>query len=81
MAELTKVTLYLVPAAADAVEQAARATGLSGQDVMNRAVQLYWWLVELRAAGSRILAERQLGPFTVEQQEVEWDRADWRPEP
>lgn len=54
MPELTKITVNLIPAAADALQNAADRDRLSRTDIMNRALQVYDF-VSTQLAGGKTL--------------------------
>jgi hypothetical protein len=53
--ELTRVTVNLMPRAAEAMRLAARREELSQTDTINRALQVYDFLSARNAAGFRFL--------------------------
>lgn len=67
--ELTRVTVNLIPKAAEALDHAAALDRMSKTDTINRAVQIYDYLIDKGAHGYEILIakpeERREGLYTV----------------
>jgi hypothetical protein len=51
---LHRVTVNLVPKASSALADAARITGDTQTDTINRALQVYLWAVQIQAAGKTL---------------------------
>lgn len=56
---LTRLTVNLVPKAAEALDHAAALTRDSRTDTVNRAIQFYDWMTERQAKGATILLRQQ----------------------
>lgn len=54
MAELTRITVNLIPKADDALTWLAEHTGMNRTDVINRALQLYQFTEERAAEGDKL---------------------------
>ena len=53
--ELTRLTVNLIPKADAALELAARVTGLSRTDTVNRALQFYAYMMAVKDNGGEVL--------------------------
>lgn len=53
--DLTRITVNLVPGAASALEEASAAEQLSQTDTVNRALQVYEFLVKQKMFGKELL--------------------------
>ena len=60
-----RLTVNLIPRAAEALASAATRTGLSKTDVVNRALQMYDYLEGLHGDGAQILVREQSGDEQV----------------
>ena len=55
---LTRVTVNLIPKADAALEQAVRLTGYSKTDTINRALQLYAYILDCHGKGEEIFVKK-----------------------
>jgi hypothetical protein len=62
VSDLTKLSVNLVPRALVALQLAAQTTGNSQTDTVNRALQIYAYLVSERAQGRHVLTSPSVGP-------------------
>jgi hypothetical protein len=60
-----RLTVNLIPRAAEALASAATRTGLSKTDVVNRAVQMYDHLEGLHGDGAQVLVRQPSGDEQV----------------
>lgn len=63
--ELTRVTINLVPPAADALASSTARERLSKTDVVNRALRMYDFLSASTAAGCEVVVRRPHGEMEV----------------
>lgn len=59
--DLTRITVNLIPGAASALEGTAAAESLSQTDTVNRALQVYEFLVKQRMLGKELLLRDEDG--------------------
>ena len=59
--EFERLHVLLIPKAAAALTAVSEAESLKKTDIVNRAVQLYAWIQERRAAGDELLMRRPDG--------------------
>lgn len=55
---LTRLTVNLIPKAYAALSEAAELEGVSRTDALNRALQMYTYLLRMRSAGDRLFVGR-----------------------
>jgi hypothetical protein len=53
-----RISAILIPRAQEALDQAARRTGLTTTDIVNRALQAYAFLEEEMTTGATVLVRR-----------------------
>jgi hypothetical protein len=61
----TRITVSLVPAAEESLRQAARQTGLSKTDVVNRALQLYEFINIELSTGADVIVRRGNSEYLI----------------
>lgn len=60
----TKMTLNLIPKAADDLAKVSEATGINRTDTVNRALQMYAFLVEQQVSEKLIMLQGKDGTVT-----------------
>ena len=58
MSTLERVTVNLIPKASKALAETADLTGDSKTDTINRALQLYAWVMQVTSANGKIMVEQ-----------------------
>lgn len=59
--DLTRITINLIPGAASALEEVSAAENLSRTDTVNRAIQVYEFIVKQKMFGKELLLRAEDG--------------------